>query len=468
MRPAHDLSNLIKWVSREDWRPLLEEVMDEHFGPAIEAFGLEFEEIDEVLGGNWGMALWGCAFEDFLTRRFEPDGRNPVEAYLQRRGWKEPAAAKQYMTALRTSVMSLYEVSDLTPGQSLRARDLIRGGEPVLVSERSATQMLKPWDRIAARIVPHGDQLILAGGVLAFTLEGSELLTTALQDGLGRPGRRRRRAKGRQAAAATPSGWAGTDADLQRAAPLFTTAWLFDVLPRALGLNQPTLHNSEGDEVVFHEVTFPLGSSASTEEVAHRVNELRPLHRESPTFWNWLGEAAPTRPAAEGENALLWNVTLEDGSVVLGNIELGERTLVLSVNSAARAERGRAMLQDALGGLVGAPLTKIQTVEQMMAARGEDHSSTVPETEIPAEVQTQLVHAMLDKQYRALLDEPVGMLGDVSPRAASRSATGRERLAAWLKHLENRSQHAGARSDPLASYDFTWLWRELKVEHLRK
>ena len=219
---------------------------------------------------------------------------------------------------------------------------------------------------------------------------------------------------------------------------------------------------------MFHEVTFPLASSASTEEVAHRLNELQQLHQESPTFWNWLGEAAPTRPAAEGENALLWNVTLEDGSVVLGNIELKERTLVLSVNSAARAERGRAMLQDALGGLVGAPLTKVQTVEQMMAARGEDRSSRAPEAEIPAEVQTQLVHAMLDKQYRALLDEPVGMLGDVSPRAASRSATGRERLAAWLKHLENRSQHAGDRSDPMASYDFTWLWRELKVEHLRK
>src|SRR5919199_6862285 len=234
MRPAHDLSNLIKWVSREDWRPLLEEVMDEHFGPAMEVFDLEFEEIDEALGGNWGMMLWGCAFEDFLTRRFEPDGRNPVEAYLQRRGWKESAAARRYMTVLQTSVMSLYEVSDLTPGQSLRARDLIRGGEPVLVSERSATQSLKPWDRISVRIVPQGDQLILAGGLLALTLEGSELLTTALQNGLSRGGRRRQPGKGSKRAAATPSGWAGTDEELRRAAPLFTTAWLFDVLPRAL------------------------------------------------------------------------------------------------------------------------------------------------------------------------------------------------------------------------------------------
>ncbi|HKH97053.1 MAG TPA: hypothetical protein VKA39_11075, partial [Beijerinckiaceae bacterium] len=263
MHPVHDLSNLIKWLSREDWRPLLEEVMDEHFGPAMEAFDLEFEEIDEVLSGTWATTLWGCAFEDFLTRRFEPDGRNPVEAYLQRRGWNEAAAARRYMTALQSSVMSLYEVSDLTPGQSLRARDLIRGGEPVLVSERSATQTLKPWDRIAARIVPQGDQLVLAGGLLAFTQEGSELLTTTLQDGLGRVGGRRPRAKGGKRAAATPSGWVGTDDDLRRAAPLFTTAWLFDVLPRALGLDQPSLLNGEGDEVVFHEVTFPLAPAAS-------------------------------------------------------------------------------------------------------------------------------------------------------------------------------------------------------------
>ena len=59
----------------------------------------------------WGTTLWGCAFEDFLTRRFEPDGRNPVETYLKRRGWKESAAARRYMTALQTSVMSPHHPS---------------------------------------------------------------------------------------------------------------------------------------------------------------------------------------------------------------------------------------------------------------------------------------------------------------------------------------------------------------------
>ena len=95
----------------------------------MEAFSLTFEEIDDALGGGWAGTLWGCAFEDFLTRRFGPEDENPVEAYLRRRGWKERAATRAYMTALQGSVMSLHEVSDILPGQSFRARDLVRGDD---------------------------------------------------------------------------------------------------------------------------------------------------------------------------------------------------------------------------------------------------------------------------------------------------------------------------------------------------
>jgi hypothetical protein len=74
--------------------------------------------------------------------------------------------------------------------------------------------------------------------------------------------------------------WNGTDDELRHAAPLFTTTWLFDVLPRALGTGRPTLLNIEGDEVVFHTVTFPLASNASREEIAGRLGKLRPLRQE--------------------------------------------------------------------------------------------------------------------------------------------------------------------------------------------
>ena len=74
---------------------------------------------------------------------------------------------------------------------------------------------------------------------------------------------------------------------------------------------------------------------------------------------------------------------------------------------------------------------------------------------------------MLDEHYRATLDQPIGMLGNVTPRAAVKTKKGREKVVEWLKHLEIGS--AGrADQDPMATYDFGWMLRELKVEDLRE
>src|SRR5689334_7141022 len=84
------LSGLIKWLGREEWRGSFEEVLNQHLGLACESAGIGFGEIAEILGDHHFMMLWACAFEDFLTRDCEPDGRNIVDDYLKRRGRKEP------------------------------------------------------------------------------------------------------------------------------------------------------------------------------------------------------------------------------------------------------------------------------------------------------------------------------------------------------------------------------------------
>lgn len=136
---------------------------------------------------------------------------------------------------------------------------------------------------------------------------------------------------------------------------------------------------------------------------------------------------------------MAWGVTMADGTPVLGNVELKGRALILSVTSAERAARGTALIAATLADLVGTPLTEIETVEQAMAARREGRTASETAADIPPEVAAPLVHAVLDRKYRATLDEPVGMLGAVTLREAARTAAGRERLAGWLKYLENRS-----------------------------
>ena len=323
MRPQRDLSGLIRFLARDGWRSSFEGVMGEHFGPAIQAFDLEYEKIGAALGVGWDTTLWGVAFEDFLGREIEPDGRNFIEEYLRRRGWNETAPTKAYLRGLRNSIMSLYEVSAIVPGQSFLARDLIRGGEPVLVSERTATRTLTEWpDRR-----PHRGarpKRILGGGLLAFPLAASERLMADLQRAAGRPGKAVRSAP-RQPIA---------DDALRRMAPLFTATWLLDALPKALGLCRPTFRNSDGDEVVFHEVRFPLAPDTTPEEIADRLEAIASLHRENKTFWNWLGDLAVSRQPKRGdvaENVLAWNVTMEDGRTVQSRASRSARSSSASI-----------------------------------------------------------------------------------------------------------------------------------------
>jgi hypothetical protein len=178
---AHSLSGLFKWLTREEWRVAFNATLDRHLIRARDTFKIDNDEIVSILGENYFMTtVWGCAFEDFLAQE-NNDGVNIVDDYLKRRGWKESASTRAYMQALRHSVISLYEISNIVPETSFLARDLVRGGEPVLVSERSATRSLKQWDRIAVRVLPIGTKTVIAGALLPFTIDASEKLLNILR-----------------------------------------------------------------------------------------------------------------------------------------------------------------------------------------------------------------------------------------------------------------------------------------------
>ena len=150
---GHDLSGLIRFAERAPWDEQLDDILALHLDPVCETTGLDPEAIFDAVGHQWEGTLWGCAFEDLMARDDDEQGSNLVDDYLKRRGWNEKAPNKAYMRALRQATMSLFEVSNVVPGQSMRLTDMLRTSEPVTVLERGATQTLVNWDRIAARVV---------------------------------------------------------------------------------------------------------------------------------------------------------------------------------------------------------------------------------------------------------------------------------------------------------------------------
>ena len=82
MPSSDSLSGLMKWVTKDPWRDAFLEVLDHHIGRVLDEHDIsDFDELGGLIGPDWAMTLWVCAFEDFLTKDVEGAG-NIVGDYL--------------------------------------------------------------------------------------------------------------------------------------------------------------------------------------------------------------------------------------------------------------------------------------------------------------------------------------------------------------------------------------------------
>lgn len=244
-------------------------------------------------------------------------------------------------------------------------------------------------------------------------------------------------------------------------APIFTTAWLFIEIDRALTPAQPQFTNSDGDDVLFHDLRYLFASGVTQRAVAERLDRVKGFLPQGPKLWSWLAERKG-RGGKAGYGIML--DTQMEGVTVLGSMELKGKALLVTVNSTERADKVRKLIRDAAGDLLRSHLTTIRTVDQMRADQQRDRPSEEVE-EIPLDIARQLMRDHMDKHYRETLDAPIPALGSKSPRQAVHTAAGREKVIDWLKLLENHS----ARHDegPITEYDFSWMWAELGLEEHR-
>lgn len=445
MGPAHDLSRVAEYVSRPPWDAVYQLAMEQHLGHVLDTFGLEEMELLEVLGPERTGRMISAVMEDLLTRAAADGGPTLAEVYLKARGWRETPSCRAYLRALKGSAQSLYEVLEVDPGRSFLARDLLRGGEPVRVSDVLTSPDLAPGDQAGVRVISLAGRPTATPCVLPLRPEAADGFLEAL------------RLSATKRAARAEEG--GADPRLAGTAPLFTVTWLLGELHDEIPAVLPQVRNRDGDEIVFHTLRFPLAPKTAAKTVSARLEALPQLHRAGRGLWAWL-EASPTGVGAGADEV---SVEIEDplGRIELGSFELAHREVILRANSAARAERGTALLEGVLGPLVGAPFREVMTLAEARA-RGPG-----PETEpLPLEVATELTHAALDRHYRETLDAPVPMLGGETPRALAQTPEGRSQVASWLDYLERTSAAAGP-EDPVSAYDFGWIWRELGLADLR-
>ena len=456
------IRNIVKWSARDDWASCCEQVFGEHLDPIADKFDMTSDEISKTLGDAFSM-LYGVMLEDFFTARFGDNSeRNVIDDYIKRRGWRETVSAKRYLTAVRDSVISLYEVVDLVPGRSMTVRDMIRGGDPVTVEEKLGSESAARWDRIAARIVRVNKNNCFTGGMLPVSYESSSRLMTHFEEmeKVFRTNLRREAKKLGDSSENTPQ--AVKVQLLQRSgARFFTQAWLIDALGR-IQAPLPEMYNSDGDKILFSVVRFPVtGDEAKLITV---IDGIENIERNEPegASWTWLGRGSPSQRIAisKGKGFSLQTVDAS-GRTSLGSIEVKSRSLLLSTNSQERAERGRDLLLSHLGTLVGTPLTSHEAIERALERTKSPQRSD--KNDVSPEIAAKIIHNYLEDHYRRTIDDPLPFLDGKSPRKAVKSKKGRAQVVEWLKRLEN-SEHRRSKAEGQTPYDLTWMWNELNLK----
>jgi len=328
------LAGVRKWLDREEWFQPFGELLQEHLAAPCEAVGIGIDDLPEVIGADATSNLFGCVFEDMLATEFA-DGGNVVDDYLKRRGWKEPVPNKRYMTALRSSAMSLYEVSGIVPGESFLARDLLRSGELIQVSEKRATRRMRPWDLLAARIVKVGSRNEITGGALPLARTAG----ATLEEGFGalREKRRSEIQDARPPGSAELEPYALDTEVLRRVASLFSQVWLIGILRRMRDSRPPAGVNSHGEALEATTVVYPLKPDADRKALADALAAVPQLHPAPDARWDWIGPRGPLATSNEFDRADLSGNPLPEGSVSWGYVALEGDSLTLDANSPQRA-----------------------------------------------------------------------------------------------------------------------------------
>ncbi|MBF0588179.1 MAG: hypothetical protein HQL53_03540 [Magnetococcales bacterium] len=460
------IDELIKFCSRDPWKERLNEVLlDSHLLPVCEKVDMHPDELGEILG-EWGSTtLWGCAFEDFLTRRYPPDSISVVDDFLKKRSWRVAGPGKQYLRALRDSVMSLYEIVDLSPGRHLVLQDLIRGGPPVTVIEKAASESLAKWDVIATRVVTVGKKTVISGGILPYGRKRADRVEMILNEVVDQTMENVRKHEAARGVNLTRE--KVLEIILPDSVYVFTSTWLLENIEHSTRPQTP-LFNMEGEELLISEVHFPVKAGKDA-DLIQRISGIPGMESEpsDDPFWNWLEMEGGRKKTASQSGGVALSTTHESGLTVLGTLELKKGRLLLSVNSKGRADRGAALLTKHAGDLLGPPLTSHQTPEQFMESREGSGEPDEPDdaSDIPPEEKAKILQQLFDRHYRRTMRERIPALGDKTPKQAMRTKAGREKVIRWLKDLENHEmRRAKAQGDE--PYDTSWMWEELGLDRL--
>lgn len=415
--------------TNQTYGPLaLHEAWDEFTGHDDIAFDPDTPLIQLFM--PWFFHSWTPDPADTEVVKKSLHGVIPTAAYLSAKGRRLDPLLRRYLESLLTAPFTFFEVLACDAGIGMTLRDVMTQEEHA-VTERGLSQNIQSGDLLFGQLASVG-QLTMIEAFNGFVIPPMEKAPViALR------------------------------ARIAASGPVIThyvlREWDFELLDlfheiadRLYNPQLPILQNTDGEPFLLCKLVFDLDASPQT-----AFDALKHLALEE------LGEDLLEDATRDSEGNLTgvrfsWKKRgnkkhAEWDNTVLGWIEIDGARLMAEVNSEARADAIRKMVETALGENVRYRASEIQSTERMLAdlraSGGVDADSDEQEqlNEIP-EVREK-ISAMMAAHWEHWVDQPIPMLGNRTPMEAVKDPDGREIVESIIIQAERTAGPANPQTD---------------------
>jgi len=244
------------------------------------------------------------------------------------------------------------------------------------------------------------------------------------------------------------------------------------VLTRAVKpVEMPTFVTSDGEEILICEAIFDvLDFEKAVKKLSktpdyQMASQIEDEEGQQYTF-NWLERGETPLPSQERDQKrrITYQSFYTDGPGheshrVLGNVDVYQDRLKLSVLGKERFKVGKDLLKKHLKMSINHRIDTLQSLDAKM--REDKKGSRAVREKIDPDLERKLLKDLFDDHYKMWLDSKIPALEYTTPREASKTKEGQEKLEDLLRVLEyevRRQKETG-----LIDYDISWIREELAM-----
>ena len=349
-------------------------------------------------------------------------GVPPSRAYLDRRAGRLHPLLQRYLEACLATPFGFHEICECEPGAGFATRDVLTGAE-VKVRERSGSATLARGDIVFGQIVALSG-IAMVEALAPYSFPPS--YKTHLIQIRARP-------------------------ELKHPSDLALRAVYFSLADTYLNPPLPKLHNTDGEPIEPRTLYFEIDSAQAA---FHALSSLA----LGSTRDELLAEAKFNAKGAVIEAQIPWirhnHPKHELETVVLGQLHIADGKLKVEVNSAARADAFRKLLEETPGLKARYLRTRKHPVDVRRVARlpGASAGFTPRSAEQEELLKHPEVRAKLEqlqrRHYENWPEVALPALNNKTPLEAVRDADGREMVEALITQFERDCSRMPVPQDP--------------------